>query len=332
MGDEAQQVTGSQARRGGLAAVVEAMRIGHWIKNAFVAAPLLFSGRFTDAASWGLCAAAVAAMCLLSSAVYLVNDVCDRRRDRAHPVKRRRPVASGRLSPRAAVVVAAALAAVAFADIGLVGALTRRQGQLLGGLALLVWAGAYVALNLLYSLWLKNKVVVDVLVVALGFVLRAMAGAAAIVVPVSPWLVVCTFSLCLFIAVTKRRSEIASLDAAEAAEARAVNRAYDAGQIDFMLTVSAAMAALTYTLYCLAPQTVARIGSAHMVWTVPLVVYGMFRYHRITRDGRRGDPVAVLVRDRVMWLVLAAYVLLSALVIQFGAHPAVRDVLLVETT
>ena len=313
--------------RTGLGAVLEAMRPPHWIKNAFLAAPLLFSGRFTDPASWALCATAFAAFCLLSSAVYLLNDLRDRPADRMHPTKRLRAIASGRLPARAAWAAAGVLLAGGFALVAAVQADIRPRGHLMGGYALAVWAACYVALNVLYSTWLKKIVVVDVLVVAMGFVLRAMAGAAAIVVPVSPWLVVCTLSLCLFIAVTKRRGEIAELPDGQASWARAVNRSYEPRLVELMLNVSASMAILTYTLYCLAPRTTQRAGSAHMVWTVPLVIYGMFRYYRITSSAAGSDPVRVLVRDRVMWLVLASYVLLCALVLKFASAPAVRDIL-----
>ncbi|HUS91306.1 MAG TPA: UbiA prenyltransferase family protein [Phycisphaerae bacterium] len=312
----------------GAAALWQALRPAHWIKNAFVAAPLLFSMRFTDAASWLLTAAAVAAFCLASSAIYLINDLRDRDRDRRHPVKRLRPIASGRLAPGVARAGAVVLLGMAAGIVGVTEALTPRPSALLGGHALLTWTAAYVALNVLYTFWLKDLFVVDVLVVAFGFVLRAMAGAAAIAVPISPWLVVCTLSLCLFIALAKRRSELGELPPADAAAARPVNRAYDARQLDHMLTVSTAMAILTYTLYCLSPQTVGRLGSAHMVWTVPLVIYGMFRFERLTRRAGASDPVAVLVRDAVMWLVLAAYVLLTVAVLLFGDRPAVRDILL----
>lgn len=314
--------------RTGLGALVEAMRPAHWIKNAFVAAPLLFSGRFTDPASWVLCGAAFAAFCLLSSGVYLINDLWDRPADRLHPVKRLRAIASGRLSPRAAGVAAVVLLTAGLAIVAAVQADISPREHVMGGYALAVWAGTYVVLNLLYSTWLKRIVVVDVLVVAMGFVLRAMAGAAAIVVPVSPWLVVCTLSLCLFIAVTKRRSEIAELPEGQAGSARAVNRRYEPRLVELMLNVSASMAILTYTLYCLTSRTTQRAGSAHLVWTVPLVIYGMFRYYRITSGPAAGsDPVRVLVRDRVMWLVLGTYVLLCAVVLKFGSCPAVRDIL-----
>jgi 4-hydroxybenzoate polyprenyltransferase len=257
----------------------------------------------------------------------LLNDLWDRPGDRMHPVKRLRAIASGRLPAAAAYAAAGVLLAAGLAIVAAVQADIRPREHLMGGYALAAWAVAYVALNLLYSTWLKKIVVVDVLVVAMGFVLRAMAGAAAIVVPVSPWLVVCTLSLCLFIAVTKRRGEIAELPDGQAGSARAVNRRYEPRLIELMLNVSAAMAILTYTLYCLAPRTTQRLGSAHMVWTVPLVIYGMFRYYRITSSAAGSDPVRVLVRDRVMWLVLAAYVLLCVLVLKFGSFPAVRDIL-----
>ena len=131
----------------------------------------------------------------------------------------------------------------------------------------------------------------------------------------------------MFIALTKRRYEVTELSPEDAAGARPANAGYRLGDIEHMQTVSTAMAILTYCLYCLAPATIGRIGSANMVWTIPLVIYGMFRYNVVSRHLGKGDPVAVLMRDRVMWLVLAAYVLLAALVIQYGGKPAFRNVL-----
>ena len=318
---------------GTLVALIEAMRPTHWIKNAFVVAPIVFANLIGSLEAWLLCLAAVAAFCLLSSSVYLINDVCDRQSDRAHPSKRNRPIASGRLSPEAALVAAAVLLAAGLAVAAAVCVMHRAQATVLHGWGLLVWSGAYFLLNLAYSTWLKRQVIVDVIIVALGFVLRAMAGAAAIdgaggiAVPVSPWLVVCTLTLCLFIALTKRRYEVMELSPPEAAAARPANAGYDAGDLAYMQTVSTAMAILTYCLYCLAPATVHRIGSANMVWTIPLVIYGMFRYNAQSRRIGKGDPVSVLMRDRVMWLVLALYVVMAALVIQYGGRPAVRGLL-----
>lgn len=312
---------------GALCALVEAMRPAHWVKNAFVVAPIVFANRIGSLAAWALCTAAVTAFCLLSSSVYLINDICDRQADRAHPSKRNRPVASGRLSPAAALVAAVMLAAGGLGIAAAVCGLYPVEGTALHGWGLLVWSGAYFVLNLAYSTWLKRKIIIDVIIVALGFVLRSMAGAAAIAVPISPWLVVCTLTLCLFIALTKRRYEVMELSPEDAAAARPVNAGYRLGDIEHMQTVATAMAILTYCLYCLAPATIHRIGSANMVWTIPLVIYGMFRYNVVSRILGKGDPVAVLMRDRVLWLVLVVYIVLAALVIQYGGSPAVRDVL-----
>ncbi len=312
---------------GGFAALIEAMRPRHWVKNGFVAAPLLFAQRFDDPLAWARCLAAVAGFCLLSSAVYLINDVCDRRRDRAHPAKARRPIAAGRLSVRLALVSAGVLLAGGLGVAAAVELTADDASRPLAGFGLPAWTGGYLLMNLAYSLWLKNRVIVDVILVAMGFVFRAMAGAAAIVVPISPWLVLCTFTLCLFIALCKRRSEIAELPADRAAAARTTNRSYEQPDLEHMLTASAALAILTYCLYCVAPRTVMQFGSAHMIWTVPLVVYGLFRYSRIARRAGGSDPIELLVRDRVMWAVLLAYAGLSALIVTYGRHPAVRDVL-----
>lgn len=310
-----------------LLSLLEAMRLPQWMKNAFVLAPLLFARKFADPTAWAFALWAVGVFGLISSAVYLLNDICDRQADRLHPSKRSRPIASGRLSVNVAAVAAAALAALGMAAaVGLT--LTRERFS--GGppaVALTVWAGIYLAINVLYSVWLKRKFVVDVIVVALGFVLRAMAGAAAIGVGVSPWLVVCTFSLCLFIALTKRRGELAALPAGAAGDVRAVNRIYRLEDLQHMLAVAASMAVLTYTLYCLSPATVHRIGSAHMIWTIPLVVYGMFRYNRVIQSAGVDDLTAVLLRDKAMWAVILLYVLLAGLVVQYGRLPLLSGLL-----
>lgn len=327
MTDTHTQSTDAPARRGA-AAFIEAMRPTHWVKNAFVAAPLLFARRFAEPAAWVACLAAVGAFCLLSSAVYLLNDVCDRRKDQAHPVKRNRAVASGRLSLTAALLGAMWLAVAGGVLVAVAMAVPlERRSDTLAGWGLALWTGLYLLLNLLYSLWLKDRVVVDVILVAFFFVLRAMAGAAAIAVPISPYLVVCTFSLCLFIALTKRRGEMLSLGAAQAAQARRPQRAYDPVNLEHMLTVSAAVAVMTYMLYCVAPRTVHMVGSAHMIWTIPLVVYGLFRFYLLTRKSGAQDPVVVLARDKVMWLVLLAYAVLVMLVLKLGGRPGLRDIL-----
>jgi len=311
----------------GLGALVEALRPGHWVKNAFVVAPILFAGAFGQWDAWWRCLLAVAAFCLISSGVYLVNDLCDRAADRTHPEKRFRPIASGRLAAGWAVTAAVVLFPAGLLLAVLPGVWLLHPDQPLGGMGTVVWAGAYLALNLLYSLGLKRYTIIDVILVAAGFVLRAMAGAAAIAVPISPWLVICTFTFCLFLALANRRAELEHLSPAKAHDTRRVNREYRVEDLDFMVTVSTAIALMSYCLYCLAPSTVHRIGSAHMIWTIPLVLYGVFRFVRVGRRMHKGDIAAVLFADKILWLVVLLYVVLSGLVIYYGDHPAVRDIL-----
>ncbi|MBN1943351.1 MAG: UbiA prenyltransferase family protein [Phycisphaerae bacterium] len=308
-------------------ALIEAMRPTHWVKNAFVMAPILFAGAFLQWDAWWRCLLAVGAFNLLSSGVYLLNDVADRAADRAHPDKCNRPVASGRLSPALAVMAAAILLPAGLVVSVLPGVQPLHPNQPLGGMGTAVWAGAYLLLNLLYSFWLKRYAVIDVILVALGFVLRAMAGAAAIAVPTSPWLVICTFTLCLFLALAKRRAEMTELSEEQARGARRASLGYRMENLDFMVTVTTALAVTSYALYCLAPSTIHRIGSAHMVWTIPLVMYGIFRFIRVGRRIHKGDIAAVLFADKVLWGVVLLYVALSAAILRFGAHPAVRGVL-----
>jgi 4-hydroxybenzoate polyprenyltransferase len=302
------------------------MRPSHWIKNAFVLAPILFSRRYADGDAWAAILVAFGAFCLLSSAAYILNDLRDAPADRLHPTKRRRPIAAGRLRAPLAAATALVLALLGLGAAGGASALWRNAAGPLGGWALLVWAAAYLALTLGYTFWLKNHDVVDVLAVAMGFVFRAMAGAAAIAVPVSPWLFVCTFTLCLYIALTKRRGELLDLPPGTARLTRPAARLYDLRDIEHMISVSAAMAILTYCLYCVAPVTVKRFGSAHLVWTIPLVVYGLFRFNQLTRATPSDDPVRVLLRDRKMWLVLVSYVVLAAAIVSYGGHPSIRSV------
>lgn len=303
------------------------MRVPHWIKNAFVITPILFSGQFIYGWAWIRCFAALLSFCLLSSAVYLINDITDRKADKMHSAKRNRPIASGRLSPTTAAIIAIVITIVALMLAAWVSWVNHGAGIMFQRAGVLVCGIAYLVLNLLYSIRLKSVVILDVIVVAMGFVIRAIAGATAITVSVSPWLIICTFAICLFIALGKRKSEIQYLYPEQSRATRKVNRYYDLPSIEHMLGVSGAMAILTYTIYTLAPQTIRRIGSTHMLWTIPLVVYGMFRYYLITSRFGRGDPVVVLLRDRRMWIVMLAFVVLSAVILKYGSHPAVSSLL-----
>ena len=286
--------------------MVQSLRPVQWLKNGFVFAPLIFAGRLTDTAAWLHAGLAFAAFCAGASATYLVNDVLDREADRAHPVKKLRPLAAGRLSVSAALALALALAAAATAV-----ALT------LGG-----WFGpillGYLLLTLLYSVALKNLVFVDVLVVAAGFVLRVVGGAVAIDAPVSRWLLLCAYLLALYLALGKRRSELVLLGA-EADSHRAVLGRYTLPLVDQAISVVLGATVLAYTLYTVAPETVAKVGSEGLMTTVPVVLYGLFRYlYVLHRHELGGSPSRALLTDRPLLVCVAVWIVVSALVVGIG--------------
>jgi 4-hydroxybenzoate polyprenyltransferase len=281
-------------------------RPGHWIKNTFVFAALIFSRHLTQLDDVLTSLLAFAAFCLASSAVYALNDVCDRNEDARHPKKCRRPVASGEISPGAAAVLALILniAAIAIA--------------LKVGPAFAAVLGIYLAIMLGYVLGLKRVAILDVLILAVGFVLRAYAGGVAIDVWVSPWLILCTLTLALFLGFAKRESERVALGAA-AAETRLVEwRIYDEKSIEHMMTVSAALAVVTYMLYTVSPETIQRVGNPWMFVTVLPVVYGVFRFYRMAIMGRAGDAVEMVRRDPAFVVTVLAWLAMVALVLMSG--------------
>jgi 4-hydroxybenzoate polyprenyltransferase len=284
---------------------VRSLRPEQWLKNGFVVAPLVFSGRIGDPGSWLACAVAVVAFCAASSATYLVNDVIDREADRQHPEKRLRPIASGEVGVGTALVIAAVLIGVA-AGCAVV----------LGATFAAVLAG-YLVLTTVYSLGLKHAVFVDVLVVATGFVLRVVGGAVAIDVPVSRWLLLCAFLLALYLALGKRRAELVLLGA-EAGNHRAVLGHYTLPMVDQAISVVLGATLVAYALYTVAPDTVAKVGSEALMVTVPVVLYGLFRYlYVLHRHELGGSPARVILTDRpliacvIVWLAVSAVVILG---------------------
>jgi 4-hydroxybenzoate polyprenyltransferase len=284
-------------------ALIRSLRPEQWLKNGFVLAPIVFSGRVEDALAWQRSLLAVVAFCAASSATYLVNDVIDREADRQHPSKRRRPIASGEVS------VAAALAAATILVVAAGG-----LAFALGGWFPAVLAG-YLAITGLYSAVLKDAVFVDVLVVAAGFVLRVVGGAVVIDVPVSRWLLLCAYLLALYLALGKRRAELALLGE-EAGNHRVVLGHYTLPMVDQAISVVLGATVLAYTLYTVAPDTVAKVGSEGLMVTVPVVLYGLFRYlYLLHQHELGGSPTRVLITDRPLltcvlaWLVIAAAVI-----------------------
>jgi 4-hydroxybenzoate polyprenyltransferase len=274
------------------AALLQAMRPKHWVKNIFVFAALVFAQQLPDARSLVLVCAGFAVFCLLSSAVYLINDVADREADRLHPAKRNRPVASGALPARTAAFASLLLALLALAGAL---ALTRPFAAI---------ACTYLLFNLAYSLTLKRVVILDVMIVATGFLLRAWGGAVVIGVEMSHWLILCTGLIALFLGFTKRRQELATL--ARAAEQRPILREYSLPFLDQMISIVTASALLAYTLYAFSPEVAEKLGTRWMGLTIPFVLFGIFRYLYLVHQHGEGDnPTELLLSDaQLMWTVL----------------------------
>jgi 4-hydroxybenzoate polyprenyltransferase len=268
-----------------LSALVRSCRPTQWVKNFFVLAPLVFAHRLADPRLLREAAAAFLAFSAAASAVYLLNDLRDREQDRRHPLKRLRPIASGELPAAAAGVAAVALAAVAFA---LASAL---------GTWFTAMLGAYVALNVVYSLGLKHIVILDVMSISAGFLLRVLGGAAAIHVEVSNWLLLCTTFVSLFLAFSKRRHEVA-LGTDGGVGQRKVLSQYSAPFLDQMINVVTASTVVSYALYAAAPETAQKLGTPYLLATLPMVLFGIFRflYLLYQQPGAR-NPTEAILRD-----------------------------------
>jgi 4-hydroxybenzoate polyprenyltransferase len=283
-------------------ALLVSLRPHQWTKNLVVLAALAFSKHLFDADAVLHAASAFALFCGLSGAVYVVNDLADVGRDRLHPLKRSRPIASGELPVPAARFFAAALIV-----LGLLGASRLGPG-------FLVCALGYLALNLAYSFGLKNVVIIDVLAIAIGFVLRAVAGAFAIQVVFSDWLLVCTILLALFLALAKRRHELVTLP--DAAAHRAILAEYSPYLLDQMIAVVTASCLTAYAFYTLAPETVAKYRTERLALTIPFVIYGIFRYlYLVHRREQGGSPSDVLLADRPLLVAVALWAVAVVLIV-----------------
>jgi 4-hydroxybenzoate polyprenyltransferase len=261
------------------------LRPRQWAKNVFVLAPVVFAQRVHDPQAAGTAALAFGIFCMLSSAVYVLNDLVDADADRLHPDKRHRPVASGELSPTSAGALAGGLAVAAIA------------AALSLGLRFAGVAACYLALNLAYSFRLKQIVIVDVMSVAAGFILRAWAGAVAVGVELSRWLVLCTGLLALFLGFVKRRQELAARDV-DGGSGRAILREYSETFLDQMISVVTASTVVAYSLYAFDAEVARKLGTSHLGLTVPFVLFGIFRYlYLVHRRGQGENPTLLLFAD-----------------------------------
>jgi 4-hydroxybenzoate polyprenyltransferase len=285
-------------RRSPAAAALVAMRPRQWTKNLLLFAGIIFAAKLGDPTRWVAAVTGFVAYCAASSAAYLVNDVRDAESDRLHPVKRSRPVARGDLSPRSALVLAGALSLAALSLAGALGPWS------------LACLAAFVGLQAAYSLGLKTLELVDVLAIAGLFVLRASAGAIAVDVRISEWLLLCTFLLALFVALGKRRAEL-GLDGVRA---RPALDGYSVALVDQLLAIVAAATIAAYTGYALAAH-----DTRWLVATVPLVVYGLFRYLLLLhRRGLGEEPETLLVEDLPLLITVAVWAAACAVILAFG--------------
>ncbi len=285
-------------RRSRPRAVLVALRPRQWTKNLLLFAGIIFAAKLGDLSRWGEAFAAFVAYCAASSASYLVNDVRDAPHDRLHPVKRARPIARGELTPRLAELIGALLIFVA---VLLVVPL---------GLASILFLCTFFALQAAYTLTLKHVVLLDVMTIGGLFVVRAAAGAAAVEVRISPWLLLCTALLALFLALAKRRGELV-LVGAEATPGRPVLEGYSLALVDQLVTVVAASTVISYCLYTFT----ARDSKAMMV-TIPFVLFGVFRYLLLMHRRDLGEePEEVLLRDRPILLCIAGWAATAAVIL-----------------
>jgi decaprenyl-phosphate phosphoribosyltransferase len=285
--------------------LIKASRPHQWIKNLFVAAPLVFARRIDDVHADVRAVIAVACFCLLSSAVYLLNDLVDIDRDRAHPVKRHRPIASGALS-----IPTARAAALAFAVIAIAA-----SAVLSFQLALV--AASYVVLNLAYSFWLKQIPFVDVACISLGFLLRVLGGAFAIAVEPSGWLLVCTVLLAAFLGFGKRAHELRTAGEKRATQRLVLDR-YPPGVLRKLLVLLAALTMATYAAYTQSPHAQTFFGTRRLAFTIPFVAIGVLRFLRITSAKDDAEsPTDSMLRDRLFVLNLLVYAAAIVLIIYY---------------
>jgi len=284
-------------------ALIESLRPKQWVKNFFVFAGLLFSLNILNLPFLFKTVLAFFIFCFLSGAVYLLNDLADREKDSHHPIKSKRPIASGRLS--VAYTRAAFAFFIAF-SLGLAYFLS---------LKFFFVALFYFMLQVAYTFYLKNIVIMDVFSIAFGFVLRVVAGAVVISVEVSSWLLTCTILIALFLGLSKRRHELVTLEGV-AKKHRKVLRKYSPYLLDQMISVVTASTVVAYALYTMAEETVTKLGTKKLIFTLPFVIYGIFRYlYLIHQKGEGGNPEHILVKDKALMINILLWILVVSLIL-----------------
>ncbi|MCD6160989.1 MAG: decaprenyl-phosphate phosphoribosyltransferase [candidate division Zixibacteria bacterium] len=284
-------------------AIIKTARPHHWIKNLVVFAALIFAKKFTEPQSLLLAIKGFAAFCFAASMVYYINDIADYKNDQQHPVKKNRPIASGQLSIKIAVIISVLLFAVSSVISYSL------------GMNFFICFILYTILNFGYDLGLKNIVIIDVMILAIGFSIRATAGAAAISVPISSWLLVCTLLLALFLGLAKRRHEIVILGD-DAISHRQALAHYSPYFLDQMMSVVAASTVVAYTFYTLSTDVQEKLGSEYLVLTVPFVLYGIFRYlYLIHQKDKGGNPTRLLITDIPLLTCVGLWIIMVIIIL-----------------
>jgi 4-hydroxybenzoate polyprenyltransferase len=286
-----------------LFALLKLARPTHWLKNGIILLALIFAGEMTNPKKVELALLAIAIFCLLSSAVYTFNDLIDREKDRMHPLKKNRPIASGKVSISTAVTVVVILCSIGLAAAWLINT------------NFFITAVVFLGLNLLYTLWLKNVVIVDVMAVALSFVVRAYAGAFAIDVPASKWMLINTLLLALFLGFGKRRHELVILEEGAAAHRKILGK-YSPYLLDQLIAVVTPSVLVMYMLYSFSTEVSLKLGTQNLFATIPFVVYGLVRYlYLIHKEEKGGSPTRVLIGDLPIMITVLLWLITSSLVL-----------------
>lgn len=279
------------------------MRPYQWVKNAFVFTGLLFGHAWHEPHLVIQALLAFSAFCLISSAIYTLNDIIDLEQDKRHPQKSRRPLACGAVSLPAAILLAALLGV-----LGLV------LAYHVSAAVLMILAG-YALMNIAYSLWLKHVVILDVFIIATGFMLRILAGTSGIGIPPSQWLLLCGLMVTLFLGFTKRRAEIIALNDDKTSH-RKVLEHYSPVLLDKMIGITAAGLIMSYSLYTMNPDTIRIHNTPNLIYTVPFVMYGVFRYiYLLHHQSRGGDPSHDVLRDPHLLAAVGAWLIATLLLI-----------------
>ena len=289
-----------------LVQIVKLLRPAQWVKNVFIFAPLIFSKHLFE--PWFLQRTVLAfiGFCLVSSVVYVLNDIVDRDVDKLHPIKRNRPIASGNISPLGGYMIIVVLLGLLLCLVPLLNSH--------------YWTAViiYGIMNLAYSLWLKQIVLVDVFIIAAGFMLRVLAGVFAIDVVISSWLVLCTLFVSVFLAISKRRGELNLNSTSDSFAARPVLKQYDIAFIDQIMTIAAAGMAISYALYTVAERTITIFGTENLIFTTVFVLFGIFRYIFLMRTKKVDDnPMHLLLSDVPLVVNIALWFCTCVIIIYF---------------